>query len=83
MSSRLNKEYFDTKRKHQEGYRKKKLTLKKVIFNLTITLVILFLYNIFYNYLSKKTEENKKEDTSQLYINPAINSVNEYLNTNA
>ncbi len=50
MSTRLNKEYFETKRKHKEGYRKKKLTLKKVIFNLIITVVIIVLYNIVNNY---------------------------------
>ncbi|WP_417785418.1 hypothetical protein [Tenacibaculum sp.] len=83
MSSRLNKEYFETKRKHKEGYRKKNLTLKKVIFNLIITLVIIVLYNIFNNYLSNKAKQNKKEDSSYLYINPVINSVNEYINTNS
>ena len=83
MSSRLNKEYFDTKRKHKESYRKKKLTFKKAIFNLIITFVIIVLYNIFNNYLSKKAEQNKKEDSSCLYINPVINSVNEYINISA
>ncbi|XRE43886.1 hypothetical protein ACIVBQ_002090 [Tenacibaculum discolor] len=83
MSGRLNKEYFETKRKHKEDYRKKKFTLKKAIFNLIITFIIIVLYNIFNNYLSKKTEQNKKENSSYLYINPVINSVNEYINISA
>ncbi|WP_028890578.1 hypothetical protein [Tenacibaculum sp. 47A_GOM-205m] len=80
MSSRLNKEYFETKRKHKEDYRKKKFTFKKAIFNLIITFIIIILYNIFNYYLSKKTEQNKKENSSYLYINPVINSVNECIN---
>jgi hypothetical protein len=70
MSSKLNEEYFKTKRKHKEGLKKNHLTLKKVIFNLIITLIILFLYNIFSNHLSKKAEQNKKEGTSNLYYQP-------------
>lgn len=68
MSTRLNKEYFETKRKHKEGYGKKKFTLKKVIFNLIITFIIITLYNIFNNYLSKKAEQNKKENSSSYIL---------------
>ncbi len=67
MNEKLNKEYFKTKRKYKEGLRKNRITLKKSIFNLIIALILIFLYNIFNNYLSKKIEQNKKKDTSKLY----------------
>lgn len=67
MSKRLNEEYFKTKAKHKAGYRKKPLTFKRALINLSITIVLIYLLGLLLNYLSKRIEQNKKNDAHSSY----------------
>ncbi|CAM1346302.1 hypothetical protein TCRASSO_30138 [Tenacibaculum crassostreae] len=64
MNRKLNNQYFETKKTHKEGYKKNKLTLKRIIINVIITFLLVFLYNKFSKYLSNKIEQNKAKETS-------------------
>lgn len=69
MNRKLNNQYFETKKTHKEGYKKNRLTLKRIIINVIITFLLVFLYNKFSKYLSNKIEQNKtKETASYIFI---------------
>lgn len=55
----LNEQYFETRKKHRANHKKKKLTLSKAMINLIITVVLIYVFTFFQNYLNKKIEENK------------------------
>ncbi|MDE1208451.1 hypothetical protein [Tenacibaculum larymnensis] len=59
MNKKLNEEYFETRKKHKEGYKKNKLTFKKAIINLVITIILIVVYNALSKGCSKRIEENK------------------------
>ena len=67
MNKKLNNQYFETKAKHKVDYKKKSLTAKKAFINLIITVILIFLFNLLFNYLTKKAEQNKKNDSSAYY----------------
>ncbi len=59
----LNKQYFKKRKIHlKESKRKKKLTLIKRIFNLVIAIILIVIYSVFQDYLSKKIDASKKLD---------------------
>jgi len=67
--NKLNEQYFQTRRNHERNYRNRKpLTWKRRILNMVITFVLYYILTHFYNYLSKRYEENKKEDMLQHQI---------------
>lgn len=65
----LNKQYFDTRKKHKDKSKKKKLTLKRALLNIIITVVLILIYTFFQNHLNKKIEENKMNDVKMEYQN--------------
>ncbi|MGG8497857.1 hypothetical protein ACQY1Q_15705 [Tenacibaculum sp. TC6] len=63
MNNQLNEQYFETKQKHKEGYKKhKKKAATKWIRNLVVTFLLIFIYNSMLKTCSKKIEENKKKN---------------------
>ncbi len=68
MNKKLNNQYFETKKRHKESYKKGKLTFKKLLINLIITLVFILLYNLFSKYLHEKIESNRKNNVVNLGI---------------
>ncbi|SEC77478.1 hypothetical protein SAMN04489761_3540 [Tenacibaculum sp. MAR_2009_124] len=62
MTKKLNEEYFETKKKRKGNYRRKKLTVKRIVLNLIMTIVFIVIYNVFLKKCSGKIEENKRND---------------------
>ncbi len=63
MSSKeLNDDFFETKRKHKENYKGNKNSVYKIIRNLLITFLVIYLFNFFRKILNEKIKENKKND---------------------
>lgn len=61
--NKLNEQYFKTRRNHKRNYKKRKrLTWKRKLLNIIITLIGLYFVKIGYNYLNNKYEENKRKD---------------------
>ena len=63
MNEKLNQQYFEAKKTHKEGYRKKKLTFKRVILNLTLTFVLIFITSLLQESCQRKIKENQSLQT--------------------
>ncbi len=61
-SNKLNDDFFETKRKYKENYKGNKISVYKIIRNLLITLLGIYLLNLFTKILNEKIEENKRND---------------------
>jgi uncharacterized protein YqhQ len=61
MSNKLNEEYFETKKNFRNA-KKKKLTLKRGIINILVSLVVLFVFNSLNKDCSNRIKENEKND---------------------
>ncbi len=61
-SNKLNDDFFETKRKYKENYKGNKILVYKIIRNLLITFLVIYLFNFFRKILKKKIEENKRND---------------------
>ena len=60
MNDRLNKKYFETKNRYKRSCQtKKKLTRKRAVLNLLITILLIFIYTI----LNKGCEARIKQNT--------------------
>jgi uncharacterized protein YqhQ len=59
MSNKLNEEYFETKKNFRNA-KKKKLTLKRGIINILVSLVVLFVFNSLNKDCSNRIKENEK-----------------------
>ena len=61
MTKKTNQQYFETKRKRKEAEgQRPKLTSKKMIVNLILTIVFITVSNIFLKKCSVKIKENKR-----------------------
>ena len=61
--NKLNEQYFKTRRNHERNYKnRKRLTWKKRILNIILTLILIFFTRKIHNFLYTKYEENKKKD---------------------
>jgi hypothetical protein len=60
--SKLNENYFETRKKHKKEFKKQKLTLKKSAMNLIIIFTLIFLYSIISKSCDERIERNKKND---------------------
>jgi len=72
MNEKLNQQYFEAKKTHKEGYRKKRLTFKRVLLNLTLTFVLIFISSLLQESCNRKIEENKASETIEISINNII-----------
>ena len=62
MNEKLNKDYFKTKKKHQENYKnRKRLKRKKVLINLILAIVLIVLYDVLFKKCQNNIKENQKE----------------------
>ncbi len=61
-SKKLNNDFFETKRKHKENYKGNKISGYKMIRNLLITFLLIYLFNFFRKILNEKIKENKRND---------------------
>ncbi len=61
-SKKLNDDFFETKRKHKERYKGNKISVYKMIRNLLITFLGIYLLNLFTKILNEKIKENKRND---------------------
>ncbi len=57
--NKLNDDYFTTRRNHRENFKKKKLTFKKGILNLSITFALIIVVNFLLEQCHNKIENNK------------------------
>lgn len=60
--SKLNDEYFKTKRVHKENYKTQKLSFKRKLINLIIGIALIFACNLLLKQCYNKIEQNKKVD---------------------
>jgi len=63
MNEKLNQQYFAAKKIHKEGYRKRKLTFKGALFNLTLTFALVFITSLLQESCDRKIKENKALQT--------------------
>jgi hypothetical protein len=63
MNEKLNQQYFAAKKTHKRGYRKRKLTFKRVLINLILTFVLIFIYSLLQESCERKIEENRTSYT--------------------
>ncbi len=73
INKKLNKDFFSVKKKHQLQ-KKNKLTFLKVIRNIFITFLLIYLFNIFRNVLSERIEKNKSNDVDKELLNTSCQS---------
>lgn len=69
-SENLKNEYFETKKKHKENYKKAKLNRKSKVINLIITVGVISIYSFLYKSCTRRIEQNKKID---IEINSSLN----------
>lgn len=63
MNDKLNQQYFEAKKTHKEGYRKKKLTFKRALINLMLTFVLIFISSLLQESCDRKIAKNKASQT--------------------
>lgn len=59
MNEKLNQQYFEAKKTHKEGYRKRKLTFKRVFINLILTFVLIFITSLLQESCDRKIKDNE------------------------
>ena len=60
INKKLNEDYFRTKNKHKQVRPKKKITFFKLLRNLLIIFILIYLFQFFRSILSERIEINKK-----------------------
>ncbi len=60
--SRLNKQYFETKKQYKKSYQKRAFTFKNIVKNFIIFFVFLIIFSILNRNCSLKIEENRIKD---------------------
>ena len=65
----LNQQYFETKKVHQENYKRRKLTFKKASINLLVFALLLIIFSILNKDCSNKIKQNQLNDQQQLESN--------------
>lgn len=61
----LNKQFFETKKVHQENYKRRKLTPKKAMLNLLVFALLLVIFSILNKDCSNRIRENQLNDHQQ------------------
>ena len=62
MGGKLNEQYFKTKKIHKENQSTKKLSSRKKIRNLIITIILISVYFILNKSCQERIDQNKKID---------------------
>ncbi|PHS10006.1 MAG: hypothetical protein COA88_02965 [Kordia sp.] len=60
--NKLNKQFFETKKKYKEGLKKRKLTFKRAAINLIITFSLIWVVSILQKSCEQRIEENKLKE---------------------
>jgi hypothetical protein len=60
--SRLNEQYFETKKQYKKSYQQRALTFKSIVKNFIIFFVFLIIFSILNKNCSLKIEENRIKD---------------------
>jgi len=60
--NKLNKQYFETKKKHKEGLKKRKLTFKRAAINSILTLLLIWGSSILQKSCKQRIEENERKE---------------------
>lgn len=60
--NKLNKQFFETKKKYKEGLKKRKFTFKRGVINLIITFSLIWVVSILQKSCEQRIEENERRE---------------------